>query len=326
MTPATPANPTPARRFPIGPLVLIALALGANSLISVWLAGMSHRWLPVQASAAAPYVDDLFALETGIGCFIFLGCTAVMGWTLLFNRAPKYDMDDGEPIEGNLRLEITWTIIPLVIVMLIAIHAIRVNGTLATLGDKLRVVDGQEALQITKGADAGAGAAASAEAPEVGPIQVIGRQWSWEFVYPDGTRSTELHLPVNERARFQLIAMDVLHGFYIPAFRLKQDLVPGSVIDYSLIPTREGRYRLRDSMFSGGYFATNQTDVVVESPERYRSWLAAAARAPLQESPNAAIELWQERLAKGDRGWATVPPAPPPVVNVITDPTASHEG
>jgi cytochrome c oxidase subunit II len=318
MTPTTPATP---RRFPFAALLLIAVAVCADAAVSLWMARASHHWLPVQASAAAPYVDDLFALETGIGSFIFLGCIAVMAWTLLFNRAPKYDMEDGDPIEGNLKLEITWTIIPLVIVMLIATHAIRVSDTLATIGGKQRVQGGEQAVQVAEGAQ---GAAAVAE--EFGPIEVIARQWSWEFVYPDGTRSGELHLPVNQRTRFKLISMDVLHGFYVPAFRLKQDLVPGSVIDYSLVPTREGRYRLRDSMFSGGYFSTNQTDVVVESADGFRRWLAEAARAPLQESPNAAVQLWQARLAQGDKGWATVPPATPPMVNVIHDSTAPHEG
>ncbi len=320
----TPTTPSPLRRFPIGGLLLIAAAVAADAAASLAMARASHHWLPVQASAAAPYVDDLFALETGIGSFIFLGCIGVMAWTLLFNRAPKYDMEDGDPIEGNLKLEITWTIIPLVIVMLIAIHAIRVSDTLATIGPKERVLGGEEAVQVAEGA--GDGFVAPAAAGDFGPIQVIARQWSWEFVYPDGTRSGELHLPVNRRARFKLISMDVLHGFYVPAFRLKQDLVPGSVIDYSLVPTREGRYRLRDSMFSGGYFSSNQTDVVVESADAFERWLAEASRAPLRESPNAALQLWQARLAKGDRGWATVPPAPPPMVNVIHDPTAPHEG
>jgi cytochrome c oxidase subunit 2 len=315
-----------------GAVVLVAIAVGLDAWISVWMARASHQWLPVQASAAAPYVDDLFGLETGIGTFIFLGCAAVMAWTMLFNRAPKYDMEDGAPIEGNLRLEIAWTIIPLVIVMLIAAHAIRVSGTLATLGPKQRVVGGEQALQLAHSGvalpaaalPAGEAVAASAE-EDYGPIEVIGRQWSWEFIYPGGVRSTELHLPVDRRVRFKLVSLDVLHGFYIPAFRLKQDLIPGSVLDYSLVPTREGRYRLRDSMFSGGYFAANQTDVVVESPERFRVWLAAAARQPLRPGFNAATDLYRLRLAKGDRGWATVPPAPPPMVNVSADPSAPHE-
>jgi cytochrome c oxidase subunit 2 len=91
------------------------------------------------------------------------------------------------------------------------------------------------------------------------------------------------------------------------------------------VPTREGHYRLRDSMFSGGYFASNQTDVVVESAERFQAWLEAAALQPLHPSFNAATDLYRRRLENGDLGWATVPPAPPPLVNVSADPSAFHE-
>ena len=303
--------PTPGGRLHPGAVLLVSAALAINALISVWLARASHGWLPVQASDAAPYVDDLFALETGIGCFIFLGCLAVLLWTVLLRRAPKYDLVDGDPIEGNTRLEVVWTLIPLLVVILISAHAINVNGTLDTLGGKQRVRGTDEAL---------------ATAPSSGgTIEVIARQWSWEFVYPSGVRSAELHLPCGERADLRLVSMDVLHGFYVPAFRLKQDLIPGSVIAYSFTPTREGRYRLRDSMFSGGYMAANQSDVVVESPASYGRWLEEAARQPLRPSRNDAAELYQRRIRSGDRGWATVPPAAPPLVNVDRDPDAVHE-
>jgi cytochrome c oxidase subunit 2 len=310
-----------SRRFPAAGLALIALAVALNGWASLAVARLSHSWLPVPASSAAPLVDDLFALECGIGTFIFLGCCGVILWTILFNRAPKYDLANGDPIEGNLRLEITWTLIPLVLVMAIAWHAIDVSQTLATLAGKLRTTGGHQ-----HGAELLAGEAAQGDGGMAEPpIEVIARQWSWEFVYPSGVRSTELHLPVNRQAEFRLISMDVLHGFYIPAFRLKQDLIPGSEISYRLTPTREGRYRLRDSQFSGGYFASNQTDVVVESEESYRSWLSAAAHLPLQPAANPADALYRRRLERGDRGWATVPPAPPPAVNVDADPTARHD-
>ena len=314
------------RRQPsVGPsLVLVAVGLGLDALASWTMAQQSYRWLPVQASTAAPYVDNLFALETGIGSFILVGCTAVIAWTLLFNRAPKYDLDDGDPIEGNIRLEIIWTVIPLVVVLAIAWHTIGVNHTLATLGGKQRLATAapleSASLPLATGI-----LPISPDNTEIGPIQVIGRQWSWEFIYPNGVRSSELHLPVDRQIYFRLISMDVLHGFYIPAFRLKQDLIPGSVIDYRLTPSRQGRYRLRDSMFSGGYFATNQTDVVVESGADFAAWLAAAEQAPLRPSFNEANDLWQQRLDKGNRGWATVPPAPPPEVNVSLDPQNTHE-
>jgi len=316
---------TSPRRFPRAGLALIAVAVALDAWASVAVARLSHSWLPVPASSAAPLVDDLFALESGIGAFIFLGCCGVILWTLLFNRAPKYDLENGDPIEGNLPLEITWTLIPLVVVMAIAWHSIQVNTTLATLGGKLRTTGGHNhGPELMARPSVGALTTDAALAP-VGPIEVIARQWSWEFVYPNGVRSTELHLPLNRPVEFRLISLDVLHGFYIPAFRLKQDLIPGSEITYRLTPTREGRYRLRDSQFSGGYFASNQTDVVVESEPAYRSWLEAAARLPLQEAPNPASQLYRRRLERGDRGWATVPPAPPPRVNVSADPEAPHE-
>ena len=330
-----------------GAVLLVTLGVGLDLLASRWLMAQVPRWLPPQASTAAPPVDALFALETGIGCFLLLGCTAVMAWTLLFDRADKYDRDDGEPIEGNLKLEITWTVIPLVMVLLIAWQAIRVNGQLASLGGKVRVAGAAEALQlvgvdgvegvpglaaggaaVSRPGQGASGVATTADSPaaELGPIVVIARQWSWEFVYPDGVRSAELHLPVNRPVRFRLVSLDVLHGMSIPAFRLRQDVVPGSVIDYRLTPNREGRYRLRDSLFSGAYFASNQTDVVVESAEAFERWRLAARRSPLAPSPNAATELWRQRQERGNRGWATVPPAPPPLVNVPLDPEAAHEG
>jgi len=327
-----------------GAVLLVTLGVGLALLASRWLMAQVPRWLPPQASTAAPLVDDLFALEAGIGCFLLLGCTAVIAWTLLFDRADKYDRDDGEPIEGNLKLEITWTVIPLVVVLLLAAQAIRVNGQLASLGGKVRVAGAAEALRLvgvegvegvpgllagTSARAAGADAAkdpVAASAAELGPVVVIARQWSWEFVYPDGVSSAELHLPVNRPVRFRLVSLDVLHAMSIPAFRLRQDVVPGSVIDYRLTPSREGRYRLRDSLFSGAYFASNQTDVVVESAEAFERWLQAARRSPLAPSPNAATDLWRQRQERGNRGWATVPPAPPPLVNVPLDLSAAHVG
>jgi cytochrome c oxidase subunit 2 len=304
----------------------IVLGLLADAALTRWVVAQVPHWLPVQASAAAPHVDALFALETGIGTFLFVGCVAVILFTVCFRRAPKYDLVNGDPIEGNLKLEITWTLIPLVIVALLTWQAIRVNSTLATLGGKQRVTDGTEAMAVSAEARAGAGSAAGEPGGRpYGPVQVIARQWSWEFVYPEGVRSAELHLPVAQMAQLELVSLDVLHGFYVPAFRLKQDLIPGSVIAYRLTPTREGRYRLRDSMFSGAYFASNQTNVVVEAPEAFQAWLREAARQPPQPSWNPARELHERRLKRGDQGWATVPPAPPPLVNVGLDPQAGHE-
>ena len=299
----------------IAAIVIISAAVAINLLIARWMADWSYSWFPPQASSAAPYVDDLFALETGIGSFIFFGCTGFMGWVLLFNRAGKYDESDGAPIEGNTKLEITWTIIPLVTVFVIATYSMNVNMKLQTLGPKHKYAIGSDPTAFIQ-ADPLA---------DIGPIDVIARQWSWEFIYPDGVRSSELHLPVDQRVNFRLVSEDVLHSFYVPAFRLKQDIIPGSVISYSLTPTKEGRFRLRDAMFSGAYFSQNQTNVIVESAQAYASWLKVAAKQPLQPGLDPGRALYDRRLARGDKGWATVPPAPAPMVNDPGDPSIPHD-
>ena len=250
MTSSSPRRP--------GPVVLAALAIWIGLLvaISLWVARASYGWLPVQASNAAPLVDGLFSFETGIGTFVFLGVISVMAWVMLVHRAEKYDESDAEPIEGNTRLEVIWTAIPLVLVMAIAWYAIQVNTELGVLGP-MEHVHLSAPLPMAMGASKGQGPAEE--------VEVIARQWSWEFRFPgQHVSSTELHLELDRPVTFHLVSEDVLHGFFIPAFRLKQDVIPGRAIDFSLTPTRIGRYRLRDSQFSGTWFAANQADVVVE--------------------------------------------------------------
>ncbi len=306
---------TPKKGPNIRAIVIITVAIAINLVIAKLMATWSLSWFPPQASSAAPYVDNLFALETGIGSFIFFGCTGFIGWVLLFNRAGKYDESDGAPIEGNTKLEITWTIIPLVTVFLIATYSMNVNMKLQTLGPKHKYAVGTDPTVLME-ADPIA---------DVGPIDVIARQWSWEFVYPDGVRSSELHLPIDQRVNFRMISEDVLHSFFVPAFRLKQDIIPGSIISYSLTPTKEGRFRLRDAMFSGAYFSQNQTDVIVETKQAYAEWLKTTAGQPLQEGLDPSRTLYDRRIARGDKGWATVPPAPAPMVNDPGDPSIPHD-
>jgi cytochrome c oxidase subunit 2 len=290
------------------PLIGLALWIGLLVLASVWMSRQAYSWLPVQASTAAPLVDGLFSFETGVGTFVFLGVISVMGWVVLKHRAEKYDATDAEPIEGNTRLEVIWTAIPLVLVMAIAVYAIRVNNTLGVLGP-------MEHIHMHDSVEQQGGYPGDRLPAE--NVEVIARQWSWEFRYPEsGVSSTELHLAVDQPVTFRLVSEDVLHGFYIPAFRLKQDVIPGRAINFNLTPTREGRYRLRDSQFSGTWFAANQADVVVESSEEHSAWLKQAAGQPLQPGISDAVSEYAARQKRPRSGWATVPPAPPPQVNV----------
>ena len=91
-------------RFNPAAVAAVSAWVGVLVLLSHWLGQQAYRWLPVQASSAAPLVDDLFSLETAIACFVFVGVVSVMAYVLLFNRAEKYDMDDAAPVEGNTLL------------------------------------------------------------------------------------------------------------------------------------------------------------------------------------------------------------------------------
>lgn len=295
----------------------LSVWVGLIVLVSHWMGHQAHRWLPVQASTAAPLVDDLFSFETAIGTFVFLGVVSVMAWVMLFNRAEKYDDTDAVPIEGNTRLEVIWTAIPFVLVMGIAFWTIRASDQLGMLGP-MEHIHPRNPVE-----DAGGYPGDRLPAEQV---EVIARQWSWEFRYPgSNVSSTELHLAVDQPVTFRLVSEDVLHGFYIPAFRVKQDVIPGRAIDFNVTPTREGVYRLRDSQFSGTWFAANQSDVVVESAQEHQAWLEQAARSPLQPGLSLAVSEYATRQARSNPGWATVPPAPPPQVNVPGSSAQPHQ-
>ncbi|MEO0948700.1 MAG: cytochrome c oxidase subunit II [Cyanobacteria bacterium J06641_5] len=299
----------------IATLALGAIAIGKTG---VWVGQQAYTWLPPQASAESILVDDLFSFLVTIGTMIFLGVTGVLVYSVLFQQAGKYDTSDGPPIEGNWTLEIVWTAIPFALVVWIAFYSYQVY-------DRMGITGGPHAHH---GGGMGMPAAEAATVPAVAQsepverIEVRSRQWAWEFRYPDrNVTSTELHLPRDRRIQFDLQSEDVIHGFYIPAFRLKQDIVPNESMNFELTPIRDGTYRLRDSLYSGTYFAAMQADVVVESPEAYEAWLAAAAAQSPRPAYNRAYAEYrqsQEKAKKEDgtlAGWETIEPAAPPIVN-----------
>lgn len=302
---------------------LTALA-AANFAISVWMGQEAYKWLPPQASSEAVLVDKLFSFMTAVGTFIFIGVVGTLLYSMIFQRAAKYDTSDGPPIEGNVALEIIWTAVPIMLILWIGTVSYKTY-------DQMSILE-SIAPKVMATVDTVPGESREPVPGDVSPednpyIEVHSRQWSWEFRYPEeNVSSTELHVPVNQRAKFKLTSEDVLHGFYIPAFRVKQDIIPGKEIDFSFTPIREGRYRLRDSAYSGTYFASNQTHVVVESKEDYQQWLSAIAQNP----PTAAENMAYDEFAEAEKGtislgWATVKPAPAPVVNHTSSEKNSYE-
>lgn len=293
-------------------LTLGIVAIGL-AFISLWMGQQAYSWFPPQASAEAVLVDQLFSFLVALGTFIFLGVVGTLTYSVLFQQAGKYDFSDGPHIEGNVTLEIVWTAIPFVLVIWIAAYSYQIYDQMSILGPMEHVHRGMttaEATPLMKPA------APLFDQKPVEHIDVYARQWAWEFHYPQpAITSTELHLPNRQRIQLALHSEDVLHGFFVPAFRVKQDIIPGQVIEFEFTPIREGRYRLRDSQYSGTYFAAMQTDVVVESPEAYQQWLTTTATQPPVIAYNRAFDEYQRAHNPISTGWKIVEPASPPIVN-----------
>ncbi len=292
-------------------LVIITLILGG---ISIVVGQLSYSWLPPQASLESKLVDNLFSFLVTLGTFIFVGVTGAVIYTIALKRAGRYDTSDGPHVEGNITLEIVWTAIPFVLVIWIAIYSYQTYDQMS--------IKGPMAMGHHHLSDKNPPASPEQLAENVDPmtnIEVEAKQWSWVFRYPEkNVTSTELHLPVDRRAHLVLRTpdTDVIHGFYIPAFRVKQDVIPKENIDFEFTPILTGKYRLRDSEYSGTYFAAMQADVVVESMENYQNWLAQAAKTnPSPATNQAASEYTQRQKNSPKAAWATVEPAPEPIVN-----------
>ena len=295
--------------FNIFTVVVVAAIVTVSSL---WIGQQAYRWLPPQAAAESQLIDDLISFLVTLGAFIFLGVTSTLMYSILFHRAAKGDLSDGPHIEGNVTLEVVWTAIPIMLVLWIAGYSYQVYQEMGIQGPT-----GLVHLHNPVGMES---AYAATKAPKVEPVEkidVVAKQWAWVFHYPEkNVTSTELHLPSDRRVRLALQSEDVLHGFYIPAFRLKQDIVPNHTIDFEFTPVRAGQYRLTDSQYSGTYFATMQANVVVESPEDYHQWLSqAATQKPTLAQNQAASEYAQASSQSVKTGWTTVVPAASPLVN-----------
>lgn len=296
----------------------IAIAL---ALISLWMGQQSYSWLPPQASAESQLVDQLFSALVTLGTFIFLGVVGTLTYAVVFQQASKYDTSDGPPIEGNVTLEVIWTAIPFALVIWIAFYSYQIYDQMSILGPMEHTHMGR-ATTASVPPEASPPALAT---DSLTPIEVRARQWVWEFRYPDhNISSTELHLPINQRVKLILQSEDVLHGFFVPAFRIKQDIIPGQTIDFEFTPIRAGRYRLRDSQYSGTYFAAMQADVVVESAPAYQQWLTETAAQPPIAAYNQAFDEYHNSQNPVRAGWKTVEPAPPPLVNASSVDAPTH--
>jgi cytochrome c oxidase subunit 2 len=267
------------------------------TLISLWY-GQNNNLLPVQASEQAPLVDDFFNVMVTIGTALFIVVQGAIIYSLIRFRRRKGDDTDGLPIEGNLPLEAFWTAIPAIIVVGLGLYSVVVfqdmggfapgghhhgGGMMMAQAPQKTMVDVGSPMLAQAGEDGkerqvyGFGASPMVEGnqPDL-TVNVTGMQYAWIFRYPDtGIVDGELHVPIGQDVQLLIEAQDVIHSFWVPQFRLKQDALPGQPAELRFVATKEGTYPVVCAELCGAYHGGMRTQVIVHSLEDYAAWEAS---------------------------------------------------
>jgi cytochrome c oxidase subunit 2 len=198
---------------------------------------------PEQASTVAAQVDALYYFLIGVSLFF-----ATLIFLLVVSFAIKYrrrsEDERPQPIHGDLRLELVWTIIPLGIAMLIFVWGANLYFTLSS--------PPSDALNL----------------------YVVGKQWMWKIQHPTGQREiNQLHVPVGQPVKLTMTSEDVIHSFFVPAFRIKMDVVPGRYTTAWFEATKAGEYHLFCTEYCGTKHSQMLGRVVVMEPVQYEQWL-----------------------------------------------------
>jgi cytochrome c oxidase subunit 2 len=218
---------------------------------------------PDSASTFARSTDLLYLYLVAVATFF-----SVLIFLCIFYFAIKYRRrsEDERPraIPGSLKLEIAWSVIPLVLAMAMFAWGASIYFTI-----RRPPTDAEE-------------------------IFVVGKQWMWKIQHPQGPREiNELHIPVGRAIKLTMTSEDVIHSFFVPAFRVKQDVVPGRYQSLWFQATKVGTYHL----FCAEYCGTNHSAmigrVVVMEPEDYENWLSGG---PPPESMEAAGQKLFEQM------------------------------
>ncbi|MDB5343946.1 MAG: cytochrome c oxidase subunit 2 [Schlesneria sp.] len=201
------------------------------------------RLFPESASTFADRVDHLYAFLVIVAVFFTaLIASLIIYFSIKYRRRVHHEHVQ---ITGNYWLEATWAIIPLMLTMVMFVWGAKIFLEMRSM----------PANPLN--------------------IRVVGKQWMWKIQHPLGRAEiNELHVPMDQPVQLNMISQDVIHSFYIPAFRVKQDVLPGYYSSLWFQATKPGRYHL----FCAEYCGTNHSQmlgtVVVTTPEEYSSWLA----------------------------------------------------
>lgn len=222
--------------------------------------------LPPQASSVAPAVDSLFQFIFWVSAFFFLLIVGLMlAFVIRFRKRPGHQKAAHPPTHNTL-LEVTWSAIPLILVMIMGVWGFKVFLDINT---------------------------PPANAYEV---QVTGQKWKWLFTYPNGYVDEVLHVPVDQPVRLVMTSEDVIHSFFVPAFRIKRDVVPGRYTKLWFRATKTGKFQVFCAEYCGTSHSDMLTFVEVHEPGGFERWLEAASNLLNTLPPaEAGRRLYQSR-------------------------------
>ncbi len=298
------------------PSNILTLIVGiALTLISLWY-GQNHGLMPVAASAEATEVDGIFNLMMTISTGLFLLIEGVLVVSLIRFRRRKGDQTDGPAIEGNVPLEIFWTAIPTVIVFILAVYSFEVYNDLGGLdpmvsGDRpsqqVAAAGGHHHDHMMALSPHSSRVALGIGTPTGGSggvapmmVDVKGIQYAWIFTYPEtGIVAGELHVPIGRPVQLNLTAGDVIHAFWLPEFRIKQDTIPGRESTLGFTANRLGNYPIICAELCGAYHGGMKSVLYVQSEEDYNKWVQENTLAQGSDE-NKTVAVNPASLSDGD--------------------------
>jgi len=209
------------------------------------------------ASGEAGKVDAVFLLIAVICGFFFLLTQGLLVYFAVRYRRRAAGRDNETPrITGNHLLEIVWILVPTIVVMAIFYYGWKVYSD----------------MRIPR--------------PGAAEVHVTGKQWMWEIRYPGGrTAINEIRVQRGRPVKFLLSSSDVIHGFYLPEFRVKMDAIPGRITSLWLSPDRAGTFAIHCTVYCGDGHSNMNGSLVVMEPAEYAAWERGAAEAGRADEP-----------------------------------------
>ncbi len=229
---------------------------------------MGDFWLPEAASTIAPEVDSLFLFVTAVSAILLVGVTGAMLY-FVYRYRRQSPGERPAPVEESKLLEISWIVIPTILVLLVFNWGFKSYV-------KMHAVP-SEAYEI----------------------RVQAQQWNFLFEYPNGVTSDTLYVPEGEKVKMRMSSADVLHGFFIPAFRVKYDILPNRYTSVWFEATKEGDYDLFCTEYCGRNHSEMDKVVRVVSQDEFDNWLEEAGTSEDIPLPELGKQLYSQRGCQG---------------------------